>query len=117
MHDFRSFAEDHVARIEPLSREVNLQKVYADRGDFARLDAWRKDKSARDQVEARQLELLYRAYLRNQVDPDLIEATTRLSSQIVRAFGTYRVSVEGKELTGNDVRTVLKTSTDSSHRR
>ena len=141
MHDFRSFAEDHVARIEPLSREVNLaywtatisgqpadferyaslevelQKVYADRGDFARLDAWRKDKSARDEVEARQLELLYRAYLRNQVDPDLIEATTRLSSQIVRAFGTYRVSVEGKELTGNDVRTVLKTSTDSSYRR
>ena len=78
MHDFRSFAEDHVARIEPLSREVNLaywtatisgqpadferyaslevelQKVYADRGDFARLDDWRKDKSARDEVEARQ---------------------------------------------------------------
>jgi peptidyl-dipeptidase A len=67
-------------------------------------------------VEARQLDVLHRAYLRNQVDPDLIEATTRLSSQIVRAFGTYRVRVDGKELTGNDVRNVLKTSTDSSER-
>jgi peptidyl-dipeptidase A len=141
MHDFRTFAEDHVARIEPLSREVNLaywtatisgrpadferyaslevelQKVYSSREDFARLDAWRRDGAARDAVEARQLELLHRAYLRNQVDPGLIEATTRLSSQIVRAFGTYRVRVDGKELTGNDVRTVLKTSVDSSHRR
>jgi peptidyl-dipeptidase A len=141
MHDFRSFAEEHVARIEPLSREVNLaywtatisgqpadferyaslevelQKVYSNREEFARLEAWQKDKRTRDAIETRQLELLHRAYLKNQVDPDLIEATTRLSSQIVRAFGTYRVRVDGRELTGNDVRTVLKTSVDSSHRR
>src|SRR5262249_44281034 len=99
------------------SLEVELQKVYSNREDFARLDAWRKDGEPRDQVAERQLELLHRAYLRNQVDPQLIEATTRLSSQIVRAFGTYRVRVDGKELTGNDVRTVLKTSMDSPHRR
>jgi peptidyl-dipeptidase A len=141
MHDFQSFAEDHVARIEPLAREVNLaywtatisgqpadfdryaslevelQKVYSSREDFGRLDAWQKDGKYRDEVAVRQLELLHRAYLRNQVDPDLIEATTRLSSQIVRAFGTYRVKVEGKELTGNDVRNVLKTSTDSEYRK
>jgi peptidyl-dipeptidase A len=141
MHDFLSFAEGHVARIEPLSREVNLaywtatisgqpadfdryaslevelQKAYSNRDDFVRLEGWRKEGPHRDAIEARQLELLYRAYLRNQVDPDLIEATTRLSSQIVRAFGTYRVRVDGKELTGNDVRTVLKTNTDSAYRR
>src|SRR5688572_28297652 len=141
MNDFRTFAAAHVARIEPLWREVNLaywtatisgqpgdfdryatlevelQKIYAERADFARLSAWRDDGSRRDLVEARELEILYRAYLRNQVDPALIEDTTRLSSQIVRAFGTYRARVDGQELTGNDVRTVLKTSTDSSYRR
>jgi peptidyl-dipeptidase A len=141
MHDFQTFAEDHITRVEPMSREVNLaywsatisgqpgdferyaslevelQKVYSSREDFARLAQWRQASTYRDPVEARQLELLYRAYLRNQVDPGLIEAATRLSSQIVRAFGTYRVRVEGRELTGNDVRTVLKTSTDSSYRR
>jgi peptidyl-dipeptidase A len=141
MDDFRAFAAEHIARVEPLSREVNLaywtatisgapadferyaglevdfQKIYSDRADFARLSAWRAADAARDPVEARELDLLYRAYLRNQVDPALIEATTRLSSQIVRAFGTYRARVDGQELTGNDVRNVLKTSTDSSYRR
>ncbi|HEX6790070.1 MAG TPA: M2 family metallopeptidase, partial [Candidatus Krumholzibacteria bacterium] len=141
MNDFRSFAADHVARIEALWREVNLaywtatisgqpsdfdryatlevelQKVYSDRGDFARLSEWRSSAMPGDPVEARELEILYRAYLRNQVDAVLIEETTRLSSRIVRAFGTYRARVNGQELTGNDVRTVLKTSTDSSYRR
>jgi peptidyl-dipeptidase A len=141
MNDFRTFAASHIARIEPLSREVNLaywtatisgqpadferyaslevdlQKIYSDRGDFSRLRAWREAGIANDPVDQRELDLLYRAYLRNQVDPALIEATTHLSSRIVRTFGTYRARVDGQELTGNEVRTVLKTSTDSSYRR
>jgi peptidyl-dipeptidase A len=140
MDDFRSFAAEHVARIESLWREVNLaywtatisgqpadfdryaslevelQRIYTDRADFARLEAWRSRGTPRDPVEERELEVLHRAYLRNQVAPALIEETTRLSSQIVRAFGTYRARVGGQELTGNEVRDVLKTSPDSSHR-
>ena len=141
MHDFRSFLHVHIKRIEPLSREVNLaywtatisgrpedfnryaelevelQKVYSDRGDFARLSRWVEDGAAGDPVERRELELVHRAYLRNQIDPRLIEETTRLSSKIVHAFGTYRVRVDGREFTGNDVRTILKQSTDAAYRR
>ncbi|HET6347475.1 MAG TPA: M2 family metallopeptidase [Candidatus Krumholzibacteria bacterium] len=140
MTDFRSFAEAHIARVEPLAREVNLaywtatisgqaadfdryaalevelQNVYADRDEFALLKGWHDAGRESDAIVVRQLDLLYRAYLRNQVDPALIESTTRMSSQIVRAFGTYRARVDGRELTGNDVRTTLKTSTDSSYR-
>jgi peptidyl-dipeptidase A len=141
MSEFRSFAADHVSRIQSLWREVNLaywtatisgqatdfdryaslevelQKIYSDRRDFARLSAWREAAAPSDPVDARELEILYRSYLRNQVDPALIEDTTRLSSEIVRAFGTYRAQVNGQQLSGNDVRTVLKTSADSAYRR
>jgi peptidyl-dipeptidase A len=141
MHDFRSFAEAHVRRIEPLSRDVNLaywnatisgrpedfnryaelevelQTVYTNREDFSAVSGWRDSGAVTDPLQRRELELLYRAYLRNQVDHRLIEETTRLSSKIVHAFGTYRVRVDGRELTGNDVRAVLKESTDSSLRR
>jgi peptidyl-dipeptidase A len=141
MSDFRSFLTAHVDRIESLSREVNLaywrattsgrpeefaryselevelQTIYADRADFARVRSWRESGMDFDPIERRQLDLLYHAYLRNQIDPGQIEAMTRLSSKIVQAFGTFRARVDGRELTGNDVRGALKQSVDAEYRR
>ncbi len=140
MDDFRSFLGDHVATVDPLSREVNLaywtatitgrpedfarysalevelQKIYANPGEFEAVARWLESGEA-DPVEHRQLELLHHAYLRNQIDADRIENMTRLSSRIVHTFGTYRASVDGRELSGNDVRSVLKQSTDAAYRR
>jgi peptidyl-dipeptidase A len=140
MNAIRSFLDAHVARIEPLSREVNaaywnatisgraedfdeysrlevqLQRVYADASEFREVKAL-LESCAPGSIEQRQLDLLYRAYLRNQIDPALIEETTRLSSKIVQAFGTYRARVDGRELTGNDVRNALKQSGDADYRR
>jgi peptidyl-dipeptidase A len=141
MRDLRSFIDSHVARVQPLSREVNLaywtatisgrpddftryaalevelQKIYADREDFARLAHWRESAEPRDPIENRQLDLLHRAYLRNQIDTAKIEAMTHLSSRIVHAFGTYRVRVDGRELSGNDVRAVLKRDPEAGFRK
>lgn len=141
MSDLHSFIEAHVARVEPLSRDVNLaywtatisglpddfaryaalevelQKVYANPGEFAAVTRWRESSEQRDPVESRQLELLHRAYLRNQIDTAQIEAMTHLSSRIVRSFGTYRVRVDGRELSGNDVRTVFKQDGNPDYRR
>jgi peptidyl-dipeptidase A len=140
MSELRTFLDAHVARVEPLSREVNLaywnatisgqpgdfaryaelevalQKVYADPREFADVSRWLQSGQVADAIERRQLEVLYRAYLRNQVDPAHIEAMTRLSSKIVRAFGTYRARVDGRNLTGNEVRNVLKSDTNPDYR-
>ncbi|MCI0452669.1 MAG: M2 family metallopeptidase [Candidatus Latescibacteria bacterium] len=135
----RSFLDAHVARIEPLSREVNLaywratisgeptdferyarlevelQKVYTNAREFEDVKAW-LGAETEDGLERRQLDLLYRTYLRNQIDPAHIEEMTRLSSKIVQSFGTYRAHVDGRSLTGNDVRNALKQSTDPAYR-
>ncbi len=140
MTAIRSFLDAHVARIEPLSRQVNLaywnatisgrpedfdryaklevelQKVYTNACEFADVKRW-LDETGDDGLERRQLDLLYRTYLRNQIDPSRIEEMTRLSSKIVQAFGTYRARVDGRSLTGNDVRNVLKQSSDAAYRR
>jgi len=141
MTELRAFIDSHLARVEPLAREVNLaywtatisgrpedfsryatlevelQKIYADPDDFATLERWRERPESRDPVESRQLELLHRAYLRNQIDPARIEAMTHISSRIVRSFATYRVNVDGRELSGNDVRAIMKRHPDPAFRR
>jgi peptidyl-dipeptidase A len=140
MTAIRSFLDSHVARIEPLSREVNLaywnatisgkpedfaryaqlevelQKIYTDAREFEDVKRWLAETDA-DGLERRQLDLLYSTYLRNQIDPARIEEMTRLSSKIVQAFGTYRAQVDGRALTGNDVRNALKQSADAAYRR
>lgn len=135
----RDFLDAHIARIEPLSREVNLaywnatisgqaddfehyarlevelQRVYTNAREFESVKRWLA--TANDGLQGRQLELLYRTYLRNQIDPAHIEEMTRLSSKIVQSFGTYRARVDGNLLTGNEVRNVLKQSADAAYRR
>ncbi|HEX5132197.1 MAG TPA: M2 family metallopeptidase [Candidatus Krumholzibacteria bacterium] len=141
MTDFRAFLAAHVAHVEGLSREVNLaywratssgradeferyselevqlQKIYSDRAAFEQVRAWHESPGGLDAIERRQTDLLYHAYLRNQIEPGQIETMTRLSSKIVQTFGTYRARVDGRELTGNDIRGVLKQNTDAAYRR
>ncbi len=140
MSALRPFLDAHIARIEPLSREVNLaywtatisgrpedfdhysrlevelQKIYTNPREFEDVRKWLAA-AGDDGLEHRQLDLLYRTYLRNQIDPARIEEMTRLSSKIVQSFGTYRAQVDGRSLTGNDVRNVLKQNTDPEYRR
>jgi len=141
-HDnFPSFLEAHTQRIEPLSRDLHLaywdatnsgrredferferldieyQTLYNDAGAFSQLERWRDDGTVTDPVERRVLDVLYRSYLRNQIDPELIDRMTRLSSKLINTFNVYRASVDGCDMTSNEVRTVLRGETDSDRRR
>lgn len=140
MNDVKQFLADHTARIEPLSRELHLsywsatisgkeadfsrfadldieyQKIYTDAEAFARVRDWHEG-GVDDALDRRQIELLYRSYLRNQIDPSLIEAITRLSTEITNRFNVYRAEVDGQTLTSNEVRAALRESTDSEYRR
>ena len=141
-HDtFSSFLEAHTRSIEPLSRDLHLaywdatnsgrredferferldieyQTVYNDADAFALIQGWREDGSVADPVERRVLDVLYRSYLRNQIDPVLIDRMTRLSSKLINAFNVYRANVDGQDMTSNEVRAVLREETDSDRRR
>jgi peptidyl-dipeptidase A len=138
---FNRFLSSHLSHIEPLSRETRLaywaasisgekqdferyaalevayNKTYADGEAFAMLRDWRDAGTVVEPLESRQLDILYRQYLRNQIPSDLIEKMSRLSSEIANRFNVFRATVDGRQLTGNDVRSVLRDSTDSDYRR
>ena len=137
----QQFVDQHVAQVRPLHKaaalawweaattgkdeayeraaelQLELHEVYRDAEAFERL----KDLKASDQVReprlARQLDDLYRAYLANQIDPELMKSIVELSTQIEQTFSTFRGRIDGEEVTENDIKKILKTSRDSALRR
>ena len=70
-----------------------------------------------DPLLAREIDVLYLEYLAKQVDRDLLKKMLAKSNAVERAFNVFRPKVDGKELTDNDVRRILRESTDSAERR
>ena len=77
----------------------------------------RKSGKVSNAILARQSDLLYNRYLENQIEPELLKQIVDLSSEIERTFSTHRGKIEGQEVTGNEIREVLKTQTDSVKRK
>jgi len=139
--EFANFLRSHVGEVEPLSREMNLaqwnasvsgresdfersaqlqiefQRIYADADTFEKVRGWREDQALDDPIDRRQIDLLYHAYLRNQIDPKLNERITRLGNSIERQFNVYRATVDGRTVTSNDVLKILRESRDTDLRR
>jgi peptidyl-dipeptidase A len=132
------FVEDHVKRLRPLdvaanvawwdasttgSKEAFQRKVeaqnkideaLADRETFARLKGLEEKRAQIDDpVLARCIHILYLLYLEKQVDTALLKKMVEKSNAIEEVFNKYRAKVDGKEMTDNEVRTVLRTSLDS----
>jgi peptidyl-dipeptidase A len=95
--------------------ETRLNLLLANRQTFAELKAIH-DTPIRDPLVAREIAVLYLEYLGQQIDPELIKEMTTRSNAVEKTYGVYRAKVGGKELTENDVRAVLRTSTDSARR-
>lgn len=135
-NDLEGFITAHVEKIMPLQKERNLaawdaaitgkaedykkasdltlkiRQIYSNPQDFAFLDEVRKSGKISNAILARQSDLLYNRYLENQIEPELLKQIVGLSSQIERTFSTYRGKIEGKEVTDNEIREILKTQID-----
>ncbi|NOY78554.1 MAG: peptidase M3 [Calditrichaeota bacterium] len=138
--EFRAFIDQHVRIIEPLSREMNLsfweasisgrkkdyertaalelelRQIYSNRKDFEKIQSFKQSKDIRDPLLLRQLDILFNAYLENQIDDDLTKKIVSLSNEIENIFNTFRAELEGKPTTNNRILDILRYSTDSNMR-
>ena len=136
----RRFVQQHEAAVRPLEIEANLAywaanvtgkeedfkkkeeaetKVdlyLANPERFAELKALKQAKLS-DPLLERQIEVLYLEYLGKQLDHDLLRAMLAKDNAIQRLFNVCRPKVNGKEITDNEVRRVLRESKDSAERR
>jgi peptidyl-dipeptidase A len=103
--------DEDYAKYEELSN--TLMKIYASKDDFSKLKNIKDSKAVKDTLLARQLEVLYLAYLGSQTDTVKLAEVIKLETAIEKRFNTFRVNVNGKELSDNEVEDLLKTSVNS----
>jgi peptidyl-dipeptidase A len=97
-----------------IEAQNKIDEALSDRKQFAELKAL-KDGRAKieDEVTRRAIDVLYLLYLEKQVDAKLLRGMVEKANAVEEAFNKFRAKVDGKELTDNEVRKVLRDSTDS----
>jgi len=137
----QEFITSHVDTVKPLQKEQSLawwdaattgksedydrageltlkiRRIYSDPEEFAFLKEMKESGRVKEAVLARQLDVLYRGYLRNQMEPDLLKTIVDLSSEIEERFSTFRGTIGGEKVTDNEIKDILKTQTDSEQRK
>jgi peptidyl-dipeptidase A len=96
---------------------IELTKIYANKEDFAQLKKIKESNSINDEILNRELDVLYNAYLSNQVDTSLLNEVIKMQTAIEQKYSNFRAEVDGKMLTDNDIEDVLKKSTNSEELR
>jgi len=94
--------------------ETAVVKLHSDPQVFGQLKALKEGGKVTDPALRRQVEVMYRSYLRSQGDPQLHERIVALENELDQIFNTHRSRVAGKDLTENDVREILGSTRDSA---
>jgi len=137
----QKFISDHVEKIKPMEKAANLaswqaantgksedydkaseltlqlRQVYSSAEEFAYLKQTKTAGQIEDRVLVRQLEVLCNAYLENQIEPELLKKIVDLGTQIEKNFSTFRGEIDGKKVTDNEIKEILKIETDSAKRK
>lgn len=138
---FQSFLDQHIKQVVPLLKQANLayweaavtgndslynryaeyefkiRTVYSNPEDFHRLKTWKASGQIQDPFLSRQLELLYLAYLPNQIPQDLLKQIVELGAQLENRFSTFRGEINGVQVTANHIDSLLKTEKNTPMRR
>ncbi|MHC4618617.1 MAG: M2 family metallopeptidase [Planctomycetota bacterium] len=136
-----TFISAHVKQIRPMAKQVHLaywaaansgnsedydkvsklefeiRQIYSNPEDFGLLKNIKNSGEVKDAVLLRQLDGLYNAYLKNQIEPGLLKRIVDLSTEIAKNFSTFRGTIAGKKVTDNEIREILKAETDSLQRK
>jgi peptidyl-dipeptidase A len=91
-----------------------LVDLHSDHEFFAQLKQLKEAGHVSDLVLRRELDVMYRAFVPGQADPQLQKRIVALENDVEQVFNTFRARVGDKTLTENDVRDVLANSTDSA---
>ncbi len=92
---------------------MHIISFYTDKAAFAELKELKESGMVKEPLLARQLELIYNMYLQGQIDTSLISQQVKMETEINKKYGNFRATVNGKQLSDNEVEGILRSSTNS----
>ena len=140
-NQMQQFIASHIEKVRPLQKEQNLawwnaatmgkpedydkaseltlkiRQLHSDPQEFAFLKESKESGQVEELILAREVDVLYRSYLENQIQPELLKAIVDLSTEIEEKFSTFRGAIDGEKVTDNQIKEILKTQTDSNKRK
>jgi len=96
---------------------LKIRQIYSNPEEFALIKSWKESGQVRGILLARQLDVLYRSYLGNQIEPEMLKKIVDLSTEIEEKFSTFRGKIRGEKVTDNEIKEILKNQTDSGERK
>ncbi len=139
--ELQAFVTSHVETVKPLQKDsaiawwdaattgkseaydrsseltLQIRKIYSNAQEFEYLKDLKDSEQINDPLLARQVTVLYHGYLGNQLEPELLRQIVDLSTEIEKAFSTFRGTIDGEEVTDNRIKEILKDETNSSRRK
>jgi peptidyl-dipeptidase A len=91
-----------------------LERFYTYKNAFLEFKAIKESGLVRDSLLSRQLDLIYDLYLGGQVDTNLIALRLKMETEINKKYLNFRTKINDKELTDNQVESILKNSINSN---
>ncbi|HSX25923.1 MAG TPA: M2 family metallopeptidase [Chlamydiales bacterium] len=88
--------------------DTELRILFNDAKTYEKLLEWDKDKKLADPLLKRQLNVLIRAFKQNQIPKALLEEMAQKEAALAQSYATFRPELEGKKLSENDIRDILK---------
>lgn len=94
--------------------EIEYRALFADAQMFGRVRDWYEQRAElKDGLLSRQLTHLYLSFVANYEDPNLSRALAELSAVVESRFMNFRAVYQGRQVSDNEIREILKTNTDS----
>jgi len=134
------FITAHVKKVEPLTTQANLvywdasttgkseyydrlsrlqlkiSRIYNNPKEYGFIKGIKESGQVRDARLVRQLDKLYYSYLRNQIEPELLEKLVDADTKIQEKYNTFRGTIDGKKVTMSDIYTIMTNETDCRKR-
>lgn len=138
--EMAQFIETYVDKAEPLSDRANMTyweatttgrpekfkafealqlqitEIHSDPEAFVQLKELRESGQIEDRRLARQCDILYNLYLKNQVDPNLLKQMVALDTQVQETYNSYRATIDGEPVTMSKIYTIMTTESNATTR-